>query len=182
MRKIFLISGNMGGVMTRRYLISLALIGLLFIMIGCGGGGGGNGSSGGLLTCGDGSPAPAGSVIKITPGSVSREVNSETAFKTTQYFNISVTNENGIPYDCIELTIDFPLAVPHVYGIVQLYNGTTATDSPMTVTTDEYGVYNLRFDFWSGGTPGLAYKDDLFVVSGAATPGVATFEVTTAEE
>lgn len=166
--------------MTRRYTISLALVGLLFIIIGCGGGGDG-GSSGGLFSCGDGTPAPAGSIIKVTPGEVSREVNSETVFETTQIFSISVTNENGIPYDCIELNIDFPLAVPHVYGLVQLYDGTTKKDSPMTVTTDEYGVYNLKFVFWSGGTPGLAYKDDLLVVSGAATPGTATFEITTAE-
>ncbi|MEW6599598.1 MAG: hypothetical protein AB1499_01370 [Nitrospirota bacterium] len=157
--------------MKRKYIISLALFGLLFIIIGCGGGGVEGGSE----------EAPAEATITITPPSGSYVGGDETttvgAF--VHKFTIVVKDANGIPLRNVDLTIFYPFAVPGS-NVVQFYDGdpsqgAPAQDSPMTVTTDGNGSYTLFMVFLANGNQ--EYSADLQVNSGAVY-GSATFEVT----
>ena len=122
--------------------------------------------------------APLGSTITIDPEEVSVSNSFVDSTWSTSHFQISVKNENGIPLNNVKLWISFVYAVPHEYGFAQLYDGDTLKDSPMSVTTDENGVYNLRFDYQEGG--GLEYSADILVNSGSASAS-AEIKVDTGE-
>lgn len=129
-----------------------------------------------MSSCGSGSvSAPPGATITINPATLS--VTDETTEPTwkTQFFTILVKNSDGNPLGNIKITISYPWAVPDSAGLVQLYDGSTPVNSPFDAETDDFGVYNLRFDYLSGG--GLNYNGDLEVRSGSAFSS-ATFEVT----
>jgi hypothetical protein len=144
---------NAGGLMIKRFFSSLAIVSFLFMSFGCGG-----------------ETAPEGSEIIIYPDKV--EIKSEYVQTNiaTQYFRIVVTKEdiNGkiLPVNDAEIWIAFIWAVPDSVGVVQLYDGNTPVDSPMSVKTDKDGVYNLRFDYQHGG--GIWYYGDIEVSSGSA--------------
>ena len=140
----------------KRFLVLLIC---LTALAGCGGGGGGV-------------SAPDGSSITINPGSLS--IADPHDFWRTTNFTISVKNADGQPMGDAKIAISFPYAVPDSHGYVQLYDGTTAKNSPFDAKTDEFGVYNLRFDFRAG----VAYTGDLEVRSGSAF-GTSTFTMTT---
>lgn len=169
MRKTFLISGNMGGIMTRRYIISLALVGLLFIIIGCGGGGGGDDDVA--------APAEATMTISGAPETISIGLGS-TSWYEYCCFIIVVKDANGIPLNNVDLSISYPWAIPNPPGLVQLYDGNTPKDSPLNVTTDENGAYYLKIGY-QGGL--LEYTGSLIVVSGSVS-ATATFAVNTGAE
>ncbi|MBM4136572.1 MAG: hypothetical protein FJ241_07045 [Nitrospira sp.] len=122
--------------------------------------------------CGESVSAPPGAKVKINPSEVT--ITDTGAIDThTQFFSISVTDANDIPLGNIKITISYPWAVPDSSGVVQLYNGSTPVNSPFDTETDDFGIYNLRMDYQSGG---LDYKGDLEVRSGTAY-GKASFEV-----
>jgi hypothetical protein len=151
--------------MIKRYIIFIAFVGLLFIVPGCGGGD-------------DIENADTNDTITINP--IASTVSDGTALATPhiQYFHIVVEDANGFPLENIRLTIEFWLAVPDIYGVVQFYHGGSPVDSPFNALTDGDGAYMLRMDFYSGG--GLEYNGALQVTSGSAY-GSADFEVDTGE-
>lgn len=143
-----------------KILLLLALLGVsAFFMSGCGGG----------VT------APSDATITINPSTVSITDGTTESTWHTQFFTILVKNSDGNPLGNIKITISYPWAVPDSAGSVQLYDGSTPVNSPFDAETDDFGVYNLRFDYLSGG--GLNYNGDLEVRSGSAFSS-ATFEVT----
>ncbi len=135
--------------MIRKYLAVLLLTGFVFIMYSCGG---------------DYS-APADSTISITPGDIAISNGTSPATWSTQQFTISVKDANGIPLNNVKIWISYVWAIPNEYALVQLHDGDDEVDSPMSGTTDVDGIYNLRFDFQSGG--GLSYEADIVVTSGS---------------
>ncbi len=128
-----------------------------------------------LWSCGDVS-APPGSTITIEPSSLTIENSLPTAETSTQYYTVSVVDEDGNPVGDVKLSISFIWASPSPYNLVQLYKGDVPVDSPFEATTDEFGAYTFRLDFISGG--GYEYKGDVEVRSGAAFAS-STLEVTT---
>jgi hypothetical protein len=132
-------------------------------------------SCGGSIDLGPGGcvSAPEGATITISPSSIDVTDATSLAWHTA-YFQIKVTDENGIPLNDVELWISFIWAVPDEAGYVQLYDGDIPKNSPMKVCTDEDGVYNLTFRFQSGG--GRDYYADLEVRSGSVY-GSASFTV-----
>lgn len=117
-----------------------------------------------ILGCGDGgSSSPSKSTMTINPATVSVTDGSGTVSTHSQSFTITVLDSNGKPMNEQEITISFPWAVPDSAGVVQLYDGNTPVNSPFKAETDKFGVYNLRFDYQTGG--GLAYKGDIEVRS-----------------
>ena len=155
--------------MKRRYIISLALVGLLFIISGCGGGGGG----------GDDVAAPAEAEITISgaPDTISIGTSS-TSWYEYCCFIIVVKDANDIPLNNVDLSISYPWAVPNPPGLVQFYNGNTPVDSPLNVTTDINGAYYLKIRY-QGGL--VEYTGSLIVVSGSVS-ATATFAVDTGTE
>ncbi|MBI5408939.1 MAG: hypothetical protein HZA14_06205 [Nitrospirae bacterium] len=144
----------------------LLITGLFFMLSACGGGGVGDGGS-------VDAPADSDIAITVSPDEATITDGSSTTVVDTYYFQI-VVKKGDIPLRDVNLSISFPWAVPSPAGAVQLYDGATKVDSPMNVTTDANGAYNLRFDYIRGG--GVEYKGDLFVVSGSKSAS-ATFEV-----
>ncbi len=137
--------------MLKRSLTSLIVLSFMLIISGCGSGG---------------TDAPATAIITISPETdVEVTDGSATVSTSTKNFHITITNDQGIPLEDVNLHISYIWAVPNSFGPVQLYDGTTAKNSPMLVKTDINGTYNLRLDFQSGG--GLAYSGNLQVTSGA---------------
>ncbi len=141
--------------MKRYTIMFLILTGLFLMLAGCGGGVD-LGPSGSVC-------APEGSTITILPDSLTITDGSTTPSWHTQNFTIVVKNAQEIPLNDVEIWITFPWAVPDSTGVVQLFAGNTPKDSPMSAVTDENGVFNLRFDYQSGG--GLDYFGDLEVRS-----------------
>ncbi len=139
--------------MIKRYIIFIAFVGLLFIVPGCGG---------------DADPQDAQptDTITINPSAISVSDASALATPHSEYFHIVVTDAAGFPLRNIQLTIQFWLAVPDIYGVVLFYHGGSPVDSPFNALTDDDGAYILRMDFYSGG--GLEYNGALQVTSGAA--------------
>lgn len=150
----------------KRYIIGLALTSFLFILFSCGGG----------VDLGPGGSvsAPVGATITIFPSEVSVKDTSAPAVWHRTTFTITVTDKNGIPLNDVEIWISYQWAVPDSTGLVQLYDGGTPKNSPMSAVTDGNGVYQLRFEYQSGG--GLEYTADLEVRSGSIS-GSATFSV-----
>ena len=152
--------------MSKRYIIFLAFISLLFIIPGCGGGG---------------NDAPAESTITFSPSSATVTIAEGAPPAWYVYrFTIVATNPDGIPYDNIDLSIFYPWAEPGD-RVVQFYDGdpskgAPAKDSPMSVKTDENGSYTLFFVYVGGG--GAEYSGDIQVTSGSVF-GSASFEVKT---
>ncbi len=143
-----------------KILLLLALLGAsVFFMSSCGGGG--------FVS------APPGATITITPSTVSITDGTTEPTWHTQYFTISVKNSKGDPLGDIEIWISYPLAVPDSAGVVQLYDGNTPVNSPFKAKTDDFGVYQLRFDYQLGVG---SYKGNLEVRSGSAF-GSASFDV-----
>lgn len=152
--------------MIRRYINSLALIGLVIIIIGCGGGS-------------DDVVAPAESTITISgaPETISIGTSS-TSWYEYCCFIIVVKDANGIPLNDVDISISYPWAVPNPPGLVQFYDGNAAKDSPLNVTTDNNGAYYLKIRY-QGGI--VEYTGSLIVVSGSVS-ATATFAVDTGEE
>ena len=143
-------------------LILIALLGAAVFLVGnCGGVGDG------------GVSAPPDATITINPGSVSINDGTTTPSWHTQYFTILVENSNGDPLGDIEVWISFPWAVTDTFGAVQLYDGKTPVKSPFKAKTDDFGVYQLRFDYQLGIG---SYTGNLEVRSGSAF-GSASFGV-----
>jgi len=162
----------MGGMMIRRYIISLALVGLLFIIPGCGGGGGGGG---------DDVVAPAESTITISgaPSDTISIGTSSTSWYEYCCIVIVVKNANGIPLNDVDISISYPWAVPSPPGLVQFYDGkNNPQDSPLNVKTDINGAYYLKIGY-QGGL--LEYTGSILVVSGSVS-AAATFAVDTGSE
>lgn len=135
----------------KRYLL---LVLCLIIISGCGGGGGGV-------------SAPSNATILINPSSLSVTDASASASTHTQFFTVTVKNSAGAALGDTKITISFPWAVPDSAGVVQLYDEDgNARNSPFDAKTDNFGTYNVRFDFMSGG--GLKYTGNLEVRSGSA--------------
>jgi len=151
-----------GGVMIKRYIIFIALVGLLFIVPGC--------------ADDDLDSAPAGATITVNPSSFTLTDATASAITHTEYFSIVVKDANGFPLKDIKLRIAFIWAKPDYYGLVQFYHGVSKVNSPFNASTDGNGAYVLRMDFISGGA--WAYKGTLQVTSGSAY-GSADFEVKT---
>jgi hypothetical protein len=147
--------------MLKRVFVGFAILSFLFTAYGCGE-----------------KTVPEGTVITIYPDKVEVTDSTATPSVSTQYFRIVVTKKdiNGIilPVNDAEIWIDFMWAVPDAVSLVQLYEGDTPVDSPMSVKTDDHGVYNLRVDFLHGG--GLKYTGDVEISSGSAF-GSAEFSV-----
>jgi hypothetical protein len=152
---------NAGELMIKRFFSGLIIVSFLFMAFGCGD-----------------QPAPFLSEIIIYPDKVEISDSSPTLNISTQYFRIVLTKEdiNGkpLPVNGTEIWITFIWAIPDAIGVVQLYDGDTPVDSPMSVKTDKDGVYNLRVDFQHG--EGLEYSGDVEVSSGSAF-GSAEFSV-----
>jgi hypothetical protein len=146
--------------------IFLIVTAFLFVLSACGGGNSGH-------------EAPAEATLTINPSDYTVTVGENFPLTTyTQHFLIVVKNEKGIPLRNVNLKISYPWAQPND-TVVQLYDGGTPKNSPMTVETDENGTYDLRFDYVVGnnGLNDLEYKGDLVVTSGTLFES-ATFEVT----
>ncbi len=143
--------------MKRRNIIILSLALLSFLLVG---------------GCGE-APAPRDATITITSEGTVTDGGLTAQWHST-IFTISVKDAAGYPLNDVKIWISYPWAVPDAYRFVQLYDDTTPKDSPFSATTDENGVYNLRFDFLSGG--GLEYYGDLEVRSGSVYSSAA-FEV-----
>jgi len=152
--------------MIRRYIISLLLVGLLFIILGCGGGGGSE-------------DAPPEATITINPTEITVSDASVATTEHTEYYQIVVKDGNGIPLKNVELRITFVWAVPDVYGVVHFYDGGNPVDSPLDVETDEDGAYILTVKFQSGG--GMTYNGTIQVTSGSLFAS-ADFSVDTGDE
>lgn len=165
-KDILKLTVNMGGAMIRRYIISLVLVGLIFLISGCGGGGGG----------GNDVVAPAESTITISgaPETISIGTSS-TSWYEYCCFVIVVKDANGIPLNGVDLSISYPWAIPNPPGLVQFYDGNTPKDSPLNVTTDENGAYYLKIGY-QGGL--VTYTGSIIVVSGSVST-TATFAVDT---
>jgi hypothetical protein len=125
----------------------------------------------GLVACGGGGhDAPAEATITIKPVDTTITVAENYPDTTyTQYFQIVVKDKNGIPLRDVKLRISYPWAVPAAFPVVQLYDGNSPKNSPMTVETDENGSYTLRFDYKVGfdGSFDREYSGDLTVTSGS---------------
>ncbi len=155
--------------MKRYTMMFLILMGLLFVLSGCGGGVD--------LGSDDSVCAPPDATITIVPSSntiTDLGVIPAPEWHTTT-FTITVKDKNGIPLNDVDLWITFPWAVPDSLARVQLFDGNTPKDSPMHAITDENGVFNLRFDYQFGG--GIQYFGDLEVRS-CSVYQKATFTVT----
>jgi hypothetical protein len=128
--------------------------------------------------CGDPVSAPPGSTITINPSSATIDDATISPSWYTQYFTITVKDSAGTLLGNIKITISYAWTVipdvPDSSGVVQLYKGTDLVNSPFDAETDDFGIYNLRMDYQSGG---LDYKGNLEVRSGSAF-GKASFEVT----
>jgi hypothetical protein len=152
----------MEGIMHRKKLLFKSL--LLFALLGA--------SVFFMSSCG-GVTAPPNATITINPATVLITDGTTEPTWHTQYFTISVKNSKGDPLGDIEIWISYPLAVPDSAGVVQLYDGDTPVNSPFKAKTDDFGVYQLRFDYQLGVG---SYKGDLEVRSGSAF-GSASFTV-----
>ena len=125
--------------------------------------------------------APPDSTITISPSSMTVTCLCETpcdAAWHTQFFTIFVADSDGTPLGNVKITISYPWAFPDPSWSVQLYDDSTPVRSPFDAETDDFGVYNLRFDYKLCGL--LEYFGDLEVRSGSAYAS-ASFEVTTNE-
>jgi hypothetical protein len=132
-----------------------------------------------LINCGGAKnpAAPSGSVITINPSSFALTTASTLPITyRTAYFTITVYQDsaNTKPMSDIKITIDHVFASPAERYYIQFYNDGERVDSPLSVTTDNYGTYVLRVDFMSGG--GVAFTGDINVRSGSAFIN-ATFAV-----
>ena len=122
--------------------------------------------------CGGGLDAPVGSTITITGPDSITDASTSTVTDTAN-FTIVVKNISGVPLDNVKIWISYPWAVPSPAGLVQLYDGDTAKDSPMSAETDSNGAYHLRLDYRRGG---VDYTGNIQVVAGPNT-GTAEFAV-----
>jgi hypothetical protein len=151
----------MGGAMSKRYIIFLAFISLLFIIPGCGGGGG------------SGIDAPAGSIITVNPSDIEIEFLSG---DTIYNFAVVVTNEDEIPLNNIELFISGPFAVPRVPARYQFYrnsNGVNPVDSHFSEKTNENGVYEFSIKVFAivEGNPS-AFTDFITIQAESASASI----------
>ena len=123
-----------------------------------------------MMGCGSdkGGTAPDGSTIEIRPLDPSVTDKGPTATWSTEYFTITVRDVNNLPLNKVKLNIKFPWAVPDPANLVQLYDkdGLPVNSPYDSAYTDEFGVYNLRFDYMRGG--GVSYFGNLEVRSGTA--------------
>lgn len=135
-----------------------------------------------ITGCGEANPAaPSGAEIDIKADK--SEVTVSATYPTTwytQYFRIVVYADSTKTKTMsdVEITITYPWANPAPWYSVQFYHNGERVQSPLTVKTDKYGTYVLRFDYKVGG--GAEYKGELEVWSGAAYKN-STFEVKTEE-
>ncbi|MBT9169063.1 MAG: hypothetical protein DDT19_02415 [Syntrophomonadaceae bacterium] len=144
---------NKGG-LRGLFLSAVCCLLLTVFLLGCGGAGGGS--------------APPGSTITINPTSFT--LRDERAQYTTQNFIIIVRDSEDNLISRARITISHIYAAPYRRGpdgsfCVQFYDGSTPVNSPLTVETDVFGVYNLRVDFYGSD---CSHEGDLDVFSGSA--------------
>ncbi|GEM_PF-2111555 len=154
--------------MVKKFFIVLSLLGVVFITQGCGG-------YGSLFSDGYTSP-PEDATITVSPPSTKITDGGGTVETDEEQFLVVVKDANGIPLNNVEVVVSYPWAVPSPAGFVQLYDGSTPVDSPMTVITDPNGAYIVKFAYKRGG--GVAYKGDFQFIAGSLST-TATFEVDT---
>ncbi len=111
--------------------------------------------------------------IAITGPEAITDASSSTSVDSV-FFNIVVTNQNGVPLNDVDIWITYPWAVPNPANRVQLYDGDIPKDTPMSVKTDSNGTYILRMDYVRGG--GVEYTGTIQVTSGSVA-GLADFSV-----
>lgn len=117
-----------------------------------------------LFSCGgDDICPPPGSTITIEPEDVSVTDGGAVTQTHTQFFKIYVADPQERPIEGAKISLFFIWANPDPYNVVQFYDGITPVTSPFSTETDEYGVYNLRMEFVSGG--GLEYSGNIEVYS-----------------
>jgi hypothetical protein len=143
--------------MIKKIIIGLCLMGSFFILSGCGGN----------------HAAPEGSTITITGPSEISDGRTSTSVNSA-FFTIVVKNISGVPLNDVRIWITYLWAIPSEASLVQLYDGDTPQDQPMSVTTDTNGAFNLRLDYQQGG--GLEYNGTIQVSSGSVV-GTADFAV-----
>ena len=121
-----------------------------------------------LAACGSNNSisAPYGSTITINPTDTSVTDKGSVITTHTQFYTITVLDQNGQPMNNAKITISFPWAYPDSASAVTLYDGNSPQNSPFDAKTDSFGIYTLRFDYVSGG--GLSYFGNLEVRSGTA--------------
>lgn len=131
-----------------------------------------------ITGCGEANPAaPSGAVIEIKPEKVDFTYSGFPETWYSYFFTIVVYEDSTKTKTMsdVEITITYPMANPYPRYAVQFYHNGERVNSPLTVKTDKYGTYILRFDYCLGCW--LAeYKGDIEVRSGAALDS-ATFEV-----
>ncbi len=156
--------------MIKKFIYSVFFVCLIFAFTGCGG---------------KGSDAPAGSTVTISGIDSFADGTGLFSIQTGRLF-IVVENAKGVPLNNVKLNITFPLARTSIVTtlfndpanlggyLVLLQDEGSDTNSPLEVTTDINGVYELVFKFWSGG---IAYTSDVHVTTGTAD-AVHEFAVT----
>ena len=87
--------------------------------------------------------APSSSTIAISPDSVSITSCGLSAWHT-KYFTITVVDSEGMPMNGIDITVTSIWASPDTSNLIRLYKGETFSTSPITVTTDDSGKYDLK--------------------------------------
>jgi len=149
-------SGNMGGVMIKKYIIHMILISLLFISVSCGKGNGGVGNS---------DDAPDGSTITMYPqdGYVYDSLAGDVIVPISVY----VKNKEGIPINDVELLISGSFAAPRNPARYQFYrevNGGDPVNSGFIAVTNENGVYEFSIKIYAivGGSAS-AFLDNITV-------------------
>jgi hypothetical protein len=122
---------------------------------------------------GDACDTSIGSTITITGPDNITDITPSTSTDTA-FFAIVVKNQSGVPLANVEISITYPWAVPNPAALVQLFDGNnTQQDSPMSVTTDANGTFNLRMDYQRGL---VDYTGTIQVTSGSVI-GTADFSV-----
>jgi hypothetical protein len=147
-----------------------------------------------LWSCGESDvTAPPEAVITVNPEGVTIDDGTVGQTWHTQYFTITVSDDQGRPIRDAKILISYLWALNDSLATVFLCSGTADTGigadsnangvgdcepalSPMTAHTDEFGTYLLRFDFTLGVG---SYKGDVEVRSGENF-GTSSFEVNVA--
>ena len=151
-------------------LIILITAALFLGLVACGGAGG------------SGNDAPAEAEITTSVDSISWSFVDTAGYSCSfvDSFIIVVKDKaTNVPLNNVRLTIFNALAVPNT-GVILLYDGDPndgghGENSPMTVTTDKNGTFQLFFGYCGGGNVEYASP---FTISSGPLNKVVSFEVT----
>jgi len=153
-------------------LIILITAALFLVLIACGGGGEGSGID-----------APEEAVITTSVDDISWSFADTAGYSCSfvDSFIITVKDKaTNVPLNNVRLSIFNALAVPNSPGVILLYDGDPndgghGENSPMTVTTDKNGTFQLFFGYCGGGAVEYASP---FTISSGPINEVVSFEVT----